>query len=497
MLCSRPEPNFTCMVSILTVCWMLPCTTCIETTEVLSARGFTHVPKNLSENLVTLDISNNNITEIKIDDFRTLKQVKTIDLSYNQIQTLHERSFENVYCLQELDLSHNNIVQLPYYIFSNNHNLEKLYLKKNRLQIFGDLSKAQHILDSKSLIYLDLSFCNISCISCESLEGLPNLKTLKTEGNPLKQQNCEIKTPPKNLRTMKTDFRNSSTFEKFSCNLQELSVELPSTTVSPQAEAKGKDGLDNSVIIFGSILCAVVFIIVVTWYFVVTIRKNRRANRVAIKIQNSINTIQNRPLPQPPYEDGEYEVPIMRSNVCILSDTSNNLQSNRNFGYVRLPSAEDDNLSNTVTATYNVSVGTSHGSAHSLSVSTEYQENLPYRQNIDIYSHSDVTEEEEENNLSLSKMNGNYSISTSPHFSGANQPSATGIPIGSNQTLGGPKNDGYLEINRASTRPTSNYPASPTQNVTTFRVKNVDSQKLYVSSISIEVEQRSLHPVAV
>jgi hypothetical protein len=477
------------MVRILTVCWMLSCTSCLETTEVLSARGFTHVPKNLSVIVVTLDLSRNNITEIKIDDFRTLKRVETIYLSYNQIQTLHERSFEHVYCLQELDLSYNNIVHLPHSIFSNNHNLKKLYLKKNSLQFLGDLSKAQHILDSKSLIYLDLSFCNISYISHESLKGLPNLKTLKTDGNPCKQQNVEIKNPPKNTRTMKTDFGNSSTFEKFCCNLQERSVENTSTAVSPQTKANGKEE-DSFVVIVASILCAVVFITVVTLYVVINIYKNRKANMVAIRIQNSVNAIQNRPLPLPPSQDTEYEVPILCSNECISSATSNNLQSKRNFGYVRLPSAESESLINANTATYNLSMGKNHGSVHSLSVSTEYQDNLLYPPNICIYSYSDVIEEEE-NNLSLPPMKGDYSISTTPHFSGTNRPSATGTQVRPHQKLGRLQVDGYLEKKRVPTRPTPTYPASPTKNVTTFCVKNVDSQKVYVSSISIDVGHRS------
>jgi hypothetical protein len=136
-------------------------------------------------------------------------------------------------------------------------------------------------------------------------------------------------------------------------------------------------------------------------------------------------------------------------------------------------------------------MGTTLGSANSLSVSTEYQDNLPYPPNIYIYSYSDVTEEEEENNLSLPPMKGDYSISTSPHFSGTNRPSATGIPIRPHQKLGRPQNDGYLEKKRVPTRPTPTCPASPTKNVTTYCVKNVDSQKVYVSSISIDLGKRS------
>jgi hypothetical protein len=453
---------------------MLCCTSSSEVTEVLSSRGLTHVPQNLSQNLVTLDLSNNNITAIQINDFRTLKQAKTINLSYNQIQTLHELSFEHVSCLQELDLSFNNIVHLPHSIFSSNQKLTKLYLKKNRLQVSGDLSKAQHILDSKSLIYLDISFCNIT-YTCESLKGLPNLKALKTEGNHFIQENVEIKNPPKNLRTMKIGFCNSSTAEEISFNLQKKGVE---------------DREEKILSLVCITLCVVVFIIVVTWYSLNIICKNRRANKLAIARQNSIDAIQNRPLPQPPSQDGGYEVPITPSHEFISPVTSNNVQLSRNCGYFRLPSAEDDSLINTDTATYHVSMGTNRDSAYGLSGSTEYPDGAPYPSSIYIYSGSDGSEEEE-NNLPVPPMDGNDSISPSPYFSGANHPSTSGIPPRPCQMLGYPQDEGYLEKKKAPTRPTPNSPASPTENVTTFRVKKVNFENVFVSSTSIMLGQGS------
>ena len=475
---------------------MLSFTSCIEVTEVLSARGLTHVPKNLSENVVTLDLSVNNITVINIDDFRTLKQVKSIDLSYNQIQTLHARSFEHVCRLQELDLSYNNIVLLPHSIFSGNQNLKKLYLKKNRLQVFGDFSKAEHILDSQSLIYLDVSFCNITYISYESLKGLPNLATLITVGNPLIQKEVEIKNSLKNLRTMKTDLCNSTTIEEFSYNLQEQGGESTSTTPSPQSRDKGKDWED--IIFYVSIgMCVVIFITVVTGYCLNRICENRRANMVAIKRQNSIKALQNRPLPQPPFQDCGYEVPVTPSNESISSVTSNNLHLRRNCGYIPIPSSENDSVIKTYTATCYVSVENNHGSTHSLSGSTEYQDNLPYLSTIFIYSHSDVTEEEEEeeeeevNNLSVPSMDGNYSVSRSPHYFGANQPSTTGIPPRPCQRLRCPQDDGYFETKKAATWAPPTSPASPTRNVTTFSIKQINSENVFISSTSIEVGQGS------
>jgi hypothetical protein len=474
---------------------MISFTSCTEDTEVLSGSGLTHVPKNLSKDLVKLDLSNNDITEIKENDFRTLKKVKTIDLSYNQIQNLHDRSFECVYFLQDLDLSYNNIVHLPNTIFRSNVNLKKLYLKKNSLQISGDSSEAQHILDSKSLIYLDISFCNITYIPCESLEGLSNLKTLITDGNPLIQQNFEIENPPKNLSKMKPALCNSSVFEKFCCNLQEQGVETTSRILSSPTEDKEKDRLNEYIKGIGIPMCVGVFIVVVIGYVFFSIRKNRKANQLAIERQNSVKVIQNRPLPQPPSQDDEYEVPTKPNNESTSSVTSSNIHFNRNCDYNPVPSEENDSQMKTYITTYHMPIETNNGSAYSLSGSTEYNDNVPYTPSIDIYSSSDVTEEEE-NNLPVPSTNGKSSSSTNPHFSGAYGPSTSGITPLPCQTLGYCQDGGYLrypqdggdlEKNKAPIWPTPTSPASPTRNVTKFSVKKVDSEKVFVSSTSIDL----------
>lgn len=493
---AKPELNFTFMVSILTAWWMSSRTSCIEDNKVLSAQGFRHVPKNLSANLVTLDLSNNNITIIERDDFLTLKRVNTINLSYNQIQTLDERSFEHVCCLEELDLSYNNIVHLPHCIFSNNKNLKKLYLKKNRLQVIGDSSKAEHILDSQSLTYLDVSFCNFTYISIEALKGLSNLKTIIIKGNPLKQLNLENKTPPENPKTMKTYFCNSSTFEKSCCGLQEQGVEIISSTLSSptiQTDANGTVWVDPVVLIVGTIMWAVVFIIVVTWYFLITCRTCRRANEVAIEKRNSVDAIQKRPLPRPPLQDVGYEVPITPSSECNSSVPSKNLQLNRNCGYFPVPSAENDSNITRDNSTCQVLKAINYGSAQSLTGPTQNQDKVCHSPNIYIFKCSDVSEEEEEeeNDLPVPPMKGKSSIPTSPHLSGENRQTFTGMPLRLFQKFGCPQDGGHFKKKKAPARPTPTSQASPTINVTNFSVKKINSENVFVSSTVIELGQDS------
>jgi hypothetical protein len=495
----RPELTLTILVNILAVYWMTSCTSCFEDQAVYSAQGISEVPKNLTENLVRLDLSNNNITTINKHDFYKLGQVKVIDLSYNNIHIVHEDSFEHVVCLEELDLSYNNIVHLPLNIFRSNQNLKQLYLKKNRLQIMGDSSKAQHILDSGSLTYLDVSFCNITCISSEALSGLPNLETLIINGNPLTRANFEITKPPRKLKKLQIDCCSSSTSETYRCNWQERIVEttlLPPCLPTPQTKTNEDDQADP-VVLVSIIMCAGIFTITVTSYVLIARYKSRK-NEVINEDHNLVRAtaIQQRPLPPPPLED--YEVPITPRNEYNLSVSHHNLQINRNSGYAPVSLVENDGR--TVPGTDRVPTDTNHGSRHSLSCSTEYQDGVPYSSNHCIYSCSEMNEEDE-NNFPIPPTKETSSSATTPLFPRANRPSrtcttSTAISLRPFQRLGSPPEDGRFKNQKnpfppASTRPTSTCQASSIRNVTTFCVKKINSEKVYVSSTCIELEKGS------
>lgn len=299
------------------------------------------------------------------------------------------------------------------------------------------------------------------------------------------------KNRPENLSTLALSNNNS---------WQEQNVEITSLTFSHPTSETGTnedDEVDPVVVKVGIIICFGVFVIIVTSYFLITRCKSRRANEVTIEEHNSLKAIaiQQRPLPSPPLQDNGYEVPNISRNECNSSVSSHNLQLARNRGYTRVPLVENDGISRIVPATDHVLTEPNHGSKHSLSCSTEYQDNVPYSSNTYIYSCSEINEEE--NNLPVPCTKEGSSVPTTPQFARQNRPSctyttSTAIPLPPFQKLGSPLDHAHFKkqnmpLTPASTRLSSTSQVSSIKNVTTFGVKKINSKNVYVSSTFIEL----------
>jgi Leucine-rich repeat (LRR) protein len=287
------------VVNMLTVCWVLTCTSCSEMNFVSSGLGLTEFPLCLQENIIKLDLSNNSITTVNRDDLRTLKKVKIIDMSYNKIEIVHADTFEDAGDLEVLNLSYNNISNLSPNIFHSNKKLTNVHLNNNMLQMTRNFRWKEHILESTSLTYLDVSFCNIASISNETFSGLPNLETLKMNGNPLTQFDVEFINPLKNLKIIHIQF-NSSTFKKFCNHLINykkliLSPPCPSASIT---RLRNRVETDLNILTAGTIMCACAFLIIVIVYLLITRCKTRISNAVDTKEHDSENTIHRSRLPQ-------------------------------------------------------------------------------------------------------------------------------------------------------------------------------------------------------
>ena len=64
--------------------------------------SLTSVPQNLSVNIVGLDLSQNNITEIVNDSFAKYRNLITLNLSENKIKEIQENGFSGLGNLKEL-----------------------------------------------------------------------------------------------------------------------------------------------------------------------------------------------------------------------------------------------------------------------------------------------------------------------------------------------------------------------------------------------------------
>lgn len=377
------------VISLLTVYWLLTCTSCSQMNFVRSGRGLTEVPTCLHENTIELDLSNNSIKIVDRDDFRKLKKVKIIDMSYNKIENVHADAFEHVGDLEILNLSHNCIFNLSPNIFHSNKKLTKVHLNNNKLEVTRKFCWKEHILESPSVTHLDVSFCNIACISSETFIGLPNLEILNMNGNPLTQFDVEFIRPHKNLKIIHMQLFNTSTFEKFCNHL----INHTKLTLSPPCPSESttrltdREEADLKILTAGTIMCACAFIVTVIMYLLITRLKTRISNAVDTKERDSENTTQQRRLPQPAEPNEGYEIPTS-PRYGWFSSIYHNRQVKRKTGYTSVPLENIGDVSGSAVSDKGGDLtGTNPGSLHSLSCTTVYQEGTLYPKPSQVDSH--------------------------------------------------------------------------------------------------------------
>ena len=131
----------------------------------------------LDQNLATtLDLSYNQLTEIKGAPFEQLPLLRTLNLSYNEISHLSSIAFRGIWFLVELDLKYNNINTLPSGIFFNLTKLENIDLLINWLYTIPNEALEHEALQE---IYLN-TIVNFSKISKIRFHG-SNLQSLQLQ----------------------------------------------------------------------------------------------------------------------------------------------------------------------------------------------------------------------------------------------------------------------------------------------------------------------------
>ena len=111
----------------------LACKTHNMTEMDCSNRYLVNIPY-LDHNLTTiLDLSHNQLTEIKGAPFEQLPRLWRLDLSYNEISLLSSTAFRGIWFVVELNLGFNNIEALPSGIFFNLSKLESINMLESKL----------------------------------------------------------------------------------------------------------------------------------------------------------------------------------------------------------------------------------------------------------------------------------------------------------------------------------------------------------------------------
>ncbi|XP_022191101.2 slit homolog 2 protein [Nilaparvata lugens] len=99
----------------------------------LSDNELTQIEQILSESLKTLNLSHNNISDIKF--LTSLVTLERLDLSMNHIYDLGKSQFATMINLVRLDLSSNSLTNLHEKTFSGLHRLQTLDLSQNQLRV--------------------------------------------------------------------------------------------------------------------------------------------------------------------------------------------------------------------------------------------------------------------------------------------------------------------------------------------------------------------------
>ncbi|KAL3058133.1 hypothetical protein OYC64_010337 [Pagothenia borchgrevinki] len=106
------------------------------------------IPEKIPEDTVILDLQNNDITEIKENDFKGLNKLHGLFLIHNKISKIHPKAFINMEHLRLLYLSYNHLTEIPANLPPNVIELRFHENKINKIQkeAFKGLRKL-HVLE--------------------------------------------------------------------------------------------------------------------------------------------------------------------------------------------------------------------------------------------------------------------------------------------------------------------------------------------------------------
>ncbi|NWZ90692.1 TLR3 protein, partial [Nesospiza acunhae] len=133
----------------------------------------TQIPSDLPNNIMSLDISHNQLRQLGPANLTKYSQLVYLNAGYNIISKLQPELCQNVPLLQILNLEHNELSKLPDRVFASCTNLTELNLGYNTLKIKNDPFKTL-----KNLNILDLSHNSLKSANLGSEQQLEKLHEL-------------------------------------------------------------------------------------------------------------------------------------------------------------------------------------------------------------------------------------------------------------------------------------------------------------------------------
>nr|XP_019606409.1 PREDICTED: leucine-rich repeat-containing G-protein coupled receptor 6 isoform X2 [Rhinolophus sinicus] len=159
----------------------------------LSGNHLSHIPGQAFSGLYNLKIlmlQNNHLGGIPAEALWELPSLQSLRLDANLISLVPERSFEGLSCLRHLWLDDNALTEVPVRALNNLPALQAVTLALNHIRRVPDFA----FQNLTSLVVLHLHNNRIQHLGTHSFEGLRNLETLDLNHNELREFPAAIRT---------------------------------------------------------------------------------------------------------------------------------------------------------------------------------------------------------------------------------------------------------------------------------------------------------------
>ncbi|XP_041938949.1 chondroadherin-like protein [Alosa sapidissima] len=179
---------------------------CYDSAELVDCRdrGFTHVPHGIPHGSWLLDLSKNDIQELRSRSFTGLWALKVLLMSNCGIKVVQSNALNSLSFIEKLDLSHNQLQVLPSDFSEGLDSLKDLRLAHNSLGRL-DSSALQRL---ENLQRLDLSHNYIQVLEPGMLRALTSLRHLNLRWNLLREVPMGMLTMQQGLSVLLLDQNN-------------------------------------------------------------------------------------------------------------------------------------------------------------------------------------------------------------------------------------------------------------------------------------------------
>lgn len=146
----------------------------------LSRCNVNAVELNGMPNVSTVILRNNLISQLTNETFQNNTRIENLDLSYNSINYVSTMAFRKLKRLKMIDLSFNMIREIEPFTFVDNNQLTTINLSRNYIERLRQIH-------SRSIGYLNVSWCEITAIDGNALDGMTELIELDLSNNLLSE----------------------------------------------------------------------------------------------------------------------------------------------------------------------------------------------------------------------------------------------------------------------------------------------------------------------